>query len=166
MTAWPASWTAVLKVDLGSDGIAIHGHLAAWGQRDLLLEVLCDDSKPLRALATSLDVMVMQRGYMRARFAATRSFIRERPDAIAAWLASEGAGHVASASNGVDYIRAAPVLLHIYIKLSRLAVALSDHSHVPNGVDVLAPCANVVMLAPQETRLGALKRLDLSRLLS
>jgi len=37
---------------------AIFSHLAAWGQRHPLIEVVCDDSKPLRDLAGRFDVMI------------------------------------------------------------------------------------------------------------
>ncbi len=37
---------------------AIFSHLAAWGQRHPLIEVVCDDSKPLREFAGQLDVMI------------------------------------------------------------------------------------------------------------
>lgn len=37
---------------------ALNGHLVAWGERHPLLEVLCDDSKPLRSLAGIYDVMI------------------------------------------------------------------------------------------------------------
>jgi hypothetical protein len=37
---------------------AITDHLRVWGERYPLLEVVCDDSKPLRALAGIYDVMV------------------------------------------------------------------------------------------------------------
>lgn len=37
---------------------AIFSHLAAWGQRHPLIEVVCDDSKPLREMDGTLDVMV------------------------------------------------------------------------------------------------------------
>jgi hypothetical protein len=39
-------------------GSAIPSHLAAWGERHPLIEVVCDDSKPLRALAGVFDVMI------------------------------------------------------------------------------------------------------------
>ncbi len=39
-------------------GSAIPSHLAAWGERHPLIEVVCDDSKPLRALAGAFDVMI------------------------------------------------------------------------------------------------------------
>ena len=37
---------------------AIFSHLAAWGQRHPLIEVVCEDSKPLREFAGQLDVMI------------------------------------------------------------------------------------------------------------
>ena len=37
---------------------AIFSHLVAWGQRHALIEVVCDNSKPLRALAGTFDVMI------------------------------------------------------------------------------------------------------------
>jgi hypothetical protein len=37
---------------------AVFGHLVAWGQRHPLIEVVCDDSKPLMSLANTFDVMV------------------------------------------------------------------------------------------------------------
>jgi hypothetical protein len=37
---------------------AVTDHLRNWAERHLLLEVVCDDSKPLRALAGIYDVMV------------------------------------------------------------------------------------------------------------
>jgi hypothetical protein len=39
-------------------GSAVFSHLASWGQRHPLIEVVCDDSKPLRALSGLHDVMV------------------------------------------------------------------------------------------------------------
>jgi hypothetical protein len=39
-------------------GSAIASHLAAWGEHHPLIEVVCDDSKPLRALTGSFDVMI------------------------------------------------------------------------------------------------------------
>jgi hypothetical protein len=39
-------------------GSAIPSHLAAWAERHPLIEVVCDDSKPLRALAGGFDVMI------------------------------------------------------------------------------------------------------------
>ncbi len=39
-------------------GAAVSSHLASWGQRHPLIEVVCDDSKPLRALSGLHDVMV------------------------------------------------------------------------------------------------------------
>lgn len=39
-------------------GSAVPSHLAAWGDRHPLLEIVCDDSKPLRALAGAFDVMI------------------------------------------------------------------------------------------------------------
>jgi hypothetical protein len=37
---------------------AIFSHLAAWGERHDLIEVVCDDSKPLLALGDAFDVMI------------------------------------------------------------------------------------------------------------
>lgn len=37
---------------------ALFSHLVAWGERHPLIEVACDDSKPLRALASAFDGMV------------------------------------------------------------------------------------------------------------
>jgi hypothetical protein len=37
---------------------AVFSHLAAWGQRHPLIEIVCDDSKPLRAMSGQLDVMI------------------------------------------------------------------------------------------------------------
>lgn len=37
---------------------AIFSHLVAWGKRHPLIEVVCDDSKPLRALSDFFDVMI------------------------------------------------------------------------------------------------------------
>lgn len=39
-------------------GAAVTSHLASWGQRHALIEVVCDDSKPLRALSGLHDAMV------------------------------------------------------------------------------------------------------------
>jgi hypothetical protein len=37
---------------------AVFSHLVAWGQRHPLIEVVCDDSKPLMVMAESFDVMI------------------------------------------------------------------------------------------------------------
>ncbi len=37
---------------------ALFSHLTAWGQRHPLLDVVCDDSKPLRALTGAFDAMI------------------------------------------------------------------------------------------------------------
>ncbi len=37
---------------------AVFSHLAEWGERHALLEVTCDDSKPLRAISGFMDVMI------------------------------------------------------------------------------------------------------------
>ncbi len=37
---------------------ALFSHLTAWGQRHPLVEVVCDDSKPLRAFGDGMDVMI------------------------------------------------------------------------------------------------------------
>jgi hypothetical protein len=39
-------------------GAAITSHLASWGERHPLIEVVCDESKPLKALAGLHDMMV------------------------------------------------------------------------------------------------------------
>lgn len=48
---------------------AISSHLRVWGERHPLLEVVCDDSKPLRALAGIYDTAMINRpepAYMEA----------------------------------------------------------------------------------------------------
>ena len=37
---------------------AVFSHLVAWGQRHKVIEVVCDDSKPLQALGNTFDVMI------------------------------------------------------------------------------------------------------------
>jgi hypothetical protein len=37
---------------------AVYSHLVAWGRRHPLIEVVCDDSKPLMALGETFDVMI------------------------------------------------------------------------------------------------------------
>lgn len=47
---------------------ALWSHLAHWGDRHDQLTVLCDDSKPLRAMASTLDVMINRPDRVRVTF--------------------------------------------------------------------------------------------------
>jgi hypothetical protein len=47
---------------------ALWSHLAHWGDRYGQLDVLCDDSRPLRAMAPTLDIMINRPYRVRATF--------------------------------------------------------------------------------------------------
>jgi hypothetical protein len=49
-------------------GSAVTSHLASWGRRHPLLEVVCDDSKPLKALAGLHDMMINRPDVVEADF--------------------------------------------------------------------------------------------------
>ncbi len=51
---------------------AVFSHLVAWGQRHALLDVVCDESKPLQSLADFYDVMINRQDHPEMDFGGKR----------------------------------------------------------------------------------------------
>ncbi|HEX8167048.1 MAG TPA: DUF3800 domain-containing protein [Beijerinckiaceae bacterium] len=107
---------------------AIFSHLAAWGERYPLIEVVCDDSKPLLALADTFNVMINRpdRAHM-ALFGKRRPITWNMSQPIAFASSSTHAGiQIADLIAGVT---AAAPFAESRPELQELAAKVAVHLH-------------------------------------
>jgi Protein of unknown function (DUF3800) len=131
---------------------AISSHLRVWGERHPLLEIVCDDSKPLRALAGIYDTAMINRpepAYMEA-FGKRRRLTWNMAKPIA--FASSADSPTIQIADLVAGAAAAIVLSSEDQEFQRIAEPLVRHM----DEDCILPDFDIIDLAKDEAPVNAL----------